>query len=61
MRKVPQEVKEIRKRAIEVVYAKEIAKLDATSRETLEKVLSFVEKKYMSAPMRMAKEILLQD
>ena len=61
MRKVPQEVKEIRKRATEVVYAKEIAKLDATSRETLEKVLSFVEKKYMSAPMRMAKEILLQD
>ena len=61
MRKVPQEVKEIRKRAIEVVYAKEIAKLDATSRETLEKVLSFVEKKYVSAPMRMAKEILLQD
>jgi len=61
MRRVPQEVKAIRKRATEVVYAKEIAKLDSNSRETLEKVLSFVEKKYMSAPMRMAKEILLQD
>lgn len=61
MRQVPQEVKEIRKRATEVVYAKEIANLDEQSRETLEKVLSFMEKKYMSAPMRMAKEILLQD
>jgi len=61
MRRVPQEVKEIRKRATEVVYAKEIAQLDESSRETLEKVLAFVEKKYMSTPMKMAKEILLQD
>ncbi|MBD78874.1 MAG: glutamyl-tRNA reductase [Crocinitomicaceae bacterium] len=61
MRKVPIQVKEIRKRATEIVYAKEIAQLDSNSRETLEKVLSFVEKKYMSTPMLLAKEILLQD
>ena len=61
MRKVPQQVKEIRKRAMEDVFAEEVNKLDAESKEVLDKVVSFLEKKYMSAPMLMAKEILIKE
>lgn len=61
MRKVPQQVKEIRKRATEVVFAEEIAHLDDSAKETLEKVIAFMEKKYMSTPMLLAKEILLKN
>ncbi|MGB0404007.1 MAG: glutamyl-tRNA reductase [Salibacteraceae bacterium] len=61
MRKVPQQVKEIRQRATEVVFAEDIADLDDKAQETLNKVLSFVEKKYMSTPMLLAKEILLKE
>jgi glutamyl-tRNA reductase len=61
MRKVPQQVKDIRQRATEVVFAQEIANLDAQAKETLDKVISFMEKKYMSTPMLLAKEILLKD
>lgn len=61
MRKVPQQVKEIRQRATEVVFAEDIAGLDEKAQETLNKVLSFIEKKYMSTPMLLAKEILLKE
>jgi glutamyl-tRNA reductase len=61
MRKVPQQVKDIRKRATEVVFADEISNLDPEAVETLNKVISFMEKKYMSTPMLLAKEILLQE
>jgi glutamyl-tRNA reductase len=34
--------------------------LDDNSKEVLEKILGYMEKKYMSMPMLMAKEILLK-
>jgi glutamyl-tRNA reductase len=60
MRTVPEQVKEIKKRALETVFAKDIERLDKDSKETLEKVMAYMEKKYMSTPMKMAKEILLK-
>jgi len=59
MRRIPEAVKEIRKTALNGVFAKDLEKLDASSRETLEKVLSYVEKKYISVPMKLAKEVML--
>jgi glutamyl-tRNA reductase len=35
--------------------------MDPQSKETLEKVIDYMEKKYMSMPMIMAKEILLKN
>ncbi len=61
MRKVPEQIKEIKRRAIEEVFAKDIDELDNSSKETLEKVMHYMEKKYMSTPMLMAKEILLNE
>lgn len=60
MREVPEKVKEIKKNAMEVVFQKELEGLDANSKEVLDKILSYVEKKYVSVPMKMAKQILLE-
>ncbi|AFD07838.1 glutamyl-tRNA reductase [Solitalea canadensis DSM 3403] len=60
MREVPEKIKEIKVKAVESVFANEINSLDENSREVLEKVLNYVEKKYISVPMVMAKEILMQ-
>ena len=59
MRVVPEKVKEIKKRAMEDVFSNELAQMDDQSKETLEKVIAYMEKKYISGPMLMAKEILL--
>ncbi|HCA83831.1 MAG TPA: hypothetical protein DEP18_08580, partial [Flavobacteriales bacterium] len=41
------------------IFAKEIQGMDPSSKEVMEKVLVYLEKKYISLPMKMAKEILL--
>lgn len=61
MQEVPKKVKEIRETAYGAVFAKEIEQLDPASRELLDKVLNYVEKKYISVPMKMAREILAGD
>lgn len=60
MRDVPEKLREIRNRAVNEVFARDIESLDEHSREVLEKVISYMEKKYISVPMVMAKEILLE-
>jgi glutamyl-tRNA reductase len=60
MRVVPEKVKEIRATAMNEVFKNELSQLDDTSKEILEKVVGYMEKKYMSMPMLMAKEILLK-
>jgi glutamyl-tRNA reductase len=59
MRDIPRKVKEIRETAVNAVYAKEIETLDAESKEVLNKVISYLEKKYISVPMKMAREVML--
>lgn len=59
MSEVPKKMKEIRETANEV-FAKEILSLDSGSKEVLDKILSYMEKKYISVPMKMAKDILLE-
>lgn len=59
MREVPEKIKEIRNTAINSVFADEVQGMDQQSREVLEKVINYMEKKYISVPMIMAKEILI--
>lgn len=61
MREVPEKIKEIRHNALNTVFADEVNGLDEQSREVLEKVISYLEKKYISVPMIMAKEILINN
>lgn len=60
MRCVPEKVKAIKETAIHKVFAKELEDLDDDSKETVDKIMAYLEKKYMSMPMKMAKEILLK-
>lgn len=60
MREVPEKIKEIRSRALNDVFANEVNGLDENSREVLEKVMAYMEKKYISVPMVIAKEILVK-
>lgn len=60
MREVPQKVKEIKQIAMTEVFKNELTQMDDNSREVLEKIVGYMEKKYMSMPMIMAKEILLK-
>ncbi len=61
MRQVPQKIKEIRNTAINSVFAEEVQGMDEQSREILEKVINYMEKKYISVPMIMAKDILINE
>ena len=58
MRDIPNRVKEIRQTAITQVFSKEIDELDEKSKAVLDKVLNYMEKKYVSVPMIMAKNML---
>ncbi len=58
MREVPEMVKSIKNRAMSDVFANELQTIDDESREVLEKVIAYMEKKYISMPMIMAKEIM---
>lgn len=59
MNQVPNRIKEIKSIAVNEVFVKEIENLDDNSKEILDKVIAYMEKKYISIPMKMAKEILL--
>lgn len=61
MREVPQKVKDIKSTALNQVFKSDLDALDGQSKEVLEKVISYMEKKYISMPMLMAKEILLKN
>ena len=60
MREIPEKVKEIRSFALNEVFATEVNALDANSRMVLEKVIDYMEKKYIKVPMVMAKDILVK-
>ena len=61
MQEVPRKIKEIKNTALNGVFADEISQMDNTSREVLERVMNYMEKKYISVPMIMAKEILVKE
>lgn len=60
MKEVPEQIKRIKEVAVQEVFKTEINGLDAHSREVLEKVLGYVEKKYIAGPMKLAKEIMVK-
>ncbi|MCZ4221694.1 glutamyl-tRNA reductase [Pedobacter rhodius] len=61
MQEVPRKIKEIKNTALNGVFADEISQMDHASREVLERVMNYMEKKYISVPMIMAKEILVNE
>ena len=60
MRQVPDTIKQIRDTAVNEIFAHDLNNLDPQAREVLEKVINYMEKKYIKVPMVMAKEILVK-
>lgn len=59
MTEVPREVKAIKKRAIEEVFAKDLEGMDQDTKAKLDEIINYFEKKYISLPMKMAREIIV--
>ncbi len=60
MKNVPEKIREIKEKAMSDVFAEEIKGMDDRSRELLSRVMDYMEKKCISVPMVMAKEIILE-
>lgn len=58
---IPKQIKEIRHLATTQVFERDLSQLDPNSKEILERVMDYMEKKYIGLPMKMAKEILIQN
>ncbi len=61
MREVPEKIKEIKQFAMNSIFADDLQALDSDSREVVEKIINYMEKKYISVPMIMAKDILVKN
>ena len=59
MNKVPAEIKAVKEKAINEVFRKEVEMLDGQSRELMEKMMAYMEKKCIGIPMRVAREAVL--
>ncbi|RMF02407.1 MAG: glutamyl-tRNA reductase [Bacteroidetes bacterium] len=59
LHRVPQAVREVRERAVNEVFRKDIEQLDDQAQAVLDQVLAYMEKKCIGIPMRVARETLL--
>jgi glutamyl-tRNA reductase len=57
----PTQVKEIKKKAFDEVFAKDLSTVDAQTRVLIEKMMGYMEKKCISVPIVLAKQILLDN
>lgn len=58
-REVPRQVKMIRELALREVFASDVQSMDEQSRQVMDKVLSYMEKKYNAVAIKTAKEVFL--
>ena len=59
MKEVPNTIREIKRKAVSEVFAKDLENVSPETKEMLDKILTYVEKKYISVPMKMAREIMV--
>lgn len=57
--RVPAEIKAVRSRALNEVFRKEVDALDPATRDLMDRMLAYMEKKCIGIPMRAAREALL--
>lgn len=59
MREIPRLMKDIKTNALENTFAKDLELMNSVDREKLIQIVSYIEKKYISLPMKMAKQVVL--
>lgn len=57
MRQVPEAIKAVKSKALNEVFQKEVSTLDDPTRELLERMLTYMEKKCIGIPMKAAREL----
>lgn len=60
LRQVPDAIKAVKQKALDEVFRKEVEVLDENTRELLDRMLSYMEKKCIGIPMKAAREAILQ-
>ena len=60
MRSFPVEIKAVKQRAIDEVFAKEIETLDPAARDLMDRMMTYMEKKCIGIPMKAAREALVK-
>lgn len=58
---IPKQIKYIKETALNEVFAKEMNSLDPQGKEVLDKVLSYMEKKYNALAIKTAKKVFLEE
>ncbi len=58
---IPIAIKEVKQKAIQEVFAKEMEELDVDARSVINKMMDYMEKKCIGIPMKVAKEIVAQN
>lgn len=58
---IPKQIKQIKEVAISEIFAKEIDSLDENGKEVLDKLLSYMEKKYNALAIKTAKRVILEE
>ena len=59
LRDLPTLLAEVRQTALGEVFSAELAGLDPDSRELVDRIVHYLEKKYVSLPMKLAKEVVM--
>lgn len=57
---LPQMIKAIRETAMGEIFADDLEGLDAEARQVVERIVAYLEKKYVGLPMKLAKEAVLE-
>jgi len=58
MGSLPNQIKEVKRKAIDVVFKKEVESLDDDTKELMTKMLDYMEKRCIGIPMQTAKELI---
>lgn len=58
---IPKQIKYIKETALNEVFVKELNSMDESSKEVLEKVLNYMEKKYNALTIKTAKKVFLEE
>ena len=59
LRDLPTLLAEVRGTALNEVFADELSTLDGDTRELVDRIVHYLEKKYISLPMKLAKEVVM--
>lgn len=60
LRELPELLAAVRNTALGEVFADELAELDGDTRDLVDRIVAYLEKKYVSVPMKLAREAVLE-